>query len=89
MSASARRDLVEELRALAATCLNPLLEYQCLSTAPTALDDKLIVMMRGKQTACLLAFVSAVYLQVSLREGAPTSTILHTGLTCIAPALRR
>lgn len=90
LSTAARSGLVHELRALAATCLQPLPDYQCLSTAPDALDDKLIVIMRDKPTKRIIAFVSAVYLKVRLLStSTEESTVLHTGLTCVAPALRR
>lgn len=90
LSTAARSGLVQELRALAITCLQPLPSYQCFSTAPDALDDKLIVIMRDKPTKRIIAFVSAVYLSVRLLPAsAEESTVLHTGLTCVAPVLRR
>ncbi|GJE92010.1 hypothetical protein PsYK624_081630 [Phanerochaete sordida] len=89
MSSAARSSLVKELRELAATSLQPLPDYQCLSGMPDALNDKLIVTMRDDATGRVAAFVSAVYMQIALRAGDPPRTVLHMGLTCIAPALRR
>ncbi|GJE91465.1 hypothetical protein PsYK624_076150 [Phanerochaete sordida] len=89
LSPAARKKLARDLRDLASTCLHPLPDYQCLSSAPDALDDKLIVTMRAGRSSRLVAFVSAVYLAIALHAGSAPSTVLHTGLTCVAPALRR
>ena len=89
LSALARQELVQEFRALAATALDPVPDYQCLSMAPNALDDKVIVVMRDKQTKRIAAFISAIYLQIPLEAGASPSTVLHAGLTCMPAALFR
>ncbi len=85
-----QRNLADELRTLGSLCLHPLPDYQCLSSKPNSLDDKLLVVARDiNLPRRIVAFVSAVYLSVpSLDEDTP-STVLHTGLTCISPHLRR
>ena len=86
---STRRSLQQEFRTLAAACLDPLPDYQCISSAPDALDDKLIVVVRVRQTKRMVAFTSAIYLRMSLTRDAAKSTVLHTGLTCVSPDSRR
>lgn len=90
LSPSERTQLTQDLRTLAASCLDPIPDYQCLSTAPTALNDKLIVAMREMQEPWrVIAFVSAIYLQIPLAEDGEFATVLHTGLACVAPGSRR
>ena len=87
---SKRTQLVHDLRALASTCLSPVPNYQCLSHSPNALDDKLIVVMHPAAAPHrVVAFVSAVYLSIALAPGGTPTTVLHTGLTCVAPGSRR
>ncbi|KIP05232.1 hypothetical protein PHLGIDRAFT_163270 [Phlebiopsis gigantea 11061_1 CR5-6] len=82
--------LIHDLRALASTCLDPIPDYQCLSYSPYALDDKLIVVMHPSGAPHhVVAFVSAVYLSIALAPGSAPTTVLHTGLTCVAPGSRR
>ena len=83
--------LAKELRTLAKSCLNPVPNYQCLSSAPHALDDKVIAVMRETQgPQRIVAFVSAVYLHIPLGENKNEgSTVLHTGLTCVVPGSKR
>lgn len=78
--------LIHELRALATLCFPSLPDYQCLSFAPKALDDKLIVVARRDDTGELIGFSSAVFLDVPQASSEP---VFHTGLTCIHPAERR
>lgn len=90
--------LQRELRACAALSLRPLPDYQCLSSAPDVLDDKLIVVLRPAApdshlaSPPLAAFLSAVCLSIppSAQDGstAPLAAV-HTGLTCVAPAHQR
>ena len=87
---SARCGLQQELRAVAATCLNPLPDYQCISSAPHALDDKLIAIARDRETKRMVAFASSILLRVLLHPGdAAESAVLHAGLVCVSPDARR
>ncbi|TCD60165.1 hypothetical protein EIP91_010624 [Steccherinum ochraceum] len=86
-----KTQLVRELRSCAALCLSPLPDYQCLSFEPTSLDNKIIaVARRGSSAGPIVAFFSTVVLSVpSLEDPSKLLPILHTGLTCIAPDVRR
>ncbi|CAL1716961.1 unnamed protein product [Somion occarium] len=89
-TASQRTMFVNELRALASQCLYPLPDYQCLSSATGALDDKLIVIARRPSDSEIVAFVSSVFLPMPAAAGyASPFTVFHTGLTCISPKIRR
>jgi hypothetical protein len=83
--------LVHQLRTVAALSLDPLPEYQYLSTASGAFDDKLIVIMReAPSVQRTVAFVSALYLKAPLQGStADEVTVVRVGLTCIAPDLQR
>ncbi|KAH8100977.1 hypothetical protein BXZ70DRAFT_142295 [Cristinia sonorae] len=85
-----KANLIDELRACAALCLDPLPEYQCLSRSPTSLDDKIITIARyDAPTGPIAAFTSAVRFSIpSPVTSEPPLEILHTGLTCIAPEAR-
>lgn len=86
-----RTRLASDLRACAALSLHPLPDYQCIASAPDALNDKLIVTIRRTHDAAIVAFMSAVYLAIPAdpdTDDAPL-TVVHTGLTCIIPGLRR
>ncbi|KAF8855801.1 hypothetical protein BDZ45DRAFT_675971 [Acephala macrosclerotiorum] len=80
-------ELVNELRQFASLSLNPLPNYQIFSNA----DDKVVVTAHLKTTTGngpLLAFTSAVLIPIpSLPPD--EREVLHTGLTVIAPELRR
>lgn len=87
---------VNELRSFASKCLNPLPDYQCLSFAPDALSDKLIVVARRSTDSEIVAFTSAVFLPIgplaSDKSEYPyrgSFDVFHTGLTCISPEIRR
>lgn len=84
-----RRFLVQELRDCAARCLNPVPEYQCLSFAPDALDDKLLVIARANSPSRIVAFVSCIFLSMPPLQGSENITVFHTGLTCIAPEAQK
>lgn len=84
-SSEDKSQFITELRALAGLCLSPVPDYQCLSfSSPTALDDKLIVLARRRETGDLIAFSSAIYLEIQ-----SIGTVLDTGLTCVHPNMRR
>lgn len=81
-------ELVDELRRFANLSLNPLPNYQIFSNA----DDKVVITAytqnvngEGQQ---LLAFTSAVMIAIPQLPEAERE-VLHTGLTVIAPELRR
>lgn len=80
-------ELVDELRRFASLSLNPLPNYQIFSSA----DDKVVVTAHLKTptgNGPLLAFTSAVLIPIpSLPPN--EREVLHTGLTVIAPELRR
>ncbi|KLO07321.1 hypothetical protein SCHPADRAFT_894760 [Schizopora paradoxa] len=79
------RDMVIELRSLASTCFPSLPDYQCLSLSNLrCLDDKVLVVARCWDTNEIVAFTSAVYYEVP-----DVGTVLHTGLTCVHPSVRR
>ncbi|KAF7377590.1 Membrane protein [Mycena sanguinolenta] len=93
-------ELRKELLAIAQTSFNPIPDYQCLSSRPDALDDKLIVVAytgtdpaegdgeenkEPDRSPCPVAFTSAMYLDVADLEHA----VLHTGLTIAAPSVQR
>ncbi|KLO13142.1 hypothetical protein SCHPADRAFT_904442 [Schizopora paradoxa] len=80
--------LIHELRAPASQCFSSIPEYQCLSLTPKALDDKLIAVARRDDTGELIAFSSAIFLDIRVPQTS-SDTVLHTGLTCIHPAERR
>jgi len=80
--------LVDELRKFASLSLKPLPEYQIFSNA----NDKVVVTAHEEkpngEKGELLAFTSAVMINIpSLPEA--EREILHTGLTVVAPELRR
>jgi hypothetical protein len=90
---------VEELRALASLSLSPLPNYQCFSSSPDSLNDKIIITAHQKserndgsdRTAVkgdLVAFTSAVMLQIHGLEYA-REEVFHTGLTVVDPSIRR
>ncbi|KAJ7196289.1 hypothetical protein GGX14DRAFT_403489 [Mycena pura] len=83
-----RRELLEIARA----SMNPVPDYQCLSSSADALDDKLIVVAyidsadsERSQIPRAVAFTSALFLDVP----AVAHPVLHAGLTVAIPALRR
>ncbi|KAH8102167.1 hypothetical protein BXZ70DRAFT_57706 [Cristinia sonorae] len=85
-----KTEFIDELRACASRCLDPIPDYQCLSYSPSSLDDKLIAVARlGSSTGPIAAFFSSVILTVPSLE-TPTTTIpvLHTGLTIAVPEVR-
>ncbi|KAK7690495.1 hypothetical protein QCA50_005593 [Cerrena zonata] len=93
---SRRTAFVSELRFLASKCLHPIPDYQCLSYAPDALNNKLIVTARRSTDSEIVAFTSAVILPIGplpANRGHPSPSelfnIFHTGLTCISPDIRR
>ncbi len=88
--ASLCRELVKELRACAAASLSPLPDYQCLSFAPNALDDKLLVIVRqGAPPNKIVAFTSSILLDMPFLNGLDMcTTVLHAGLACVLPELR-
>lgn len=75
-------ELIEELRLVAATCFDPVPDYQALVPRPDALDGKLIALARDRRGR-LVGFMSAVLIRV---EG--LGEVLHTGLTCVRPEAR-
>ncbi|KAJ6551332.1 hypothetical protein B0H19DRAFT_1157233 [Mycena capillaripes] len=93
--------LRNELLEVAKTGLDPVPDYQCLSSRPDALDDKLIVVAytgtdRENEDSEMnpekegsppraAAFTSAMYLDVPGID----HTVLHTGLTIAVPSLQR
>ncbi|KAJ7621258.1 hypothetical protein FB45DRAFT_928806 [Roridomyces roridus] len=95
LSSSEQELLRRDLLSVARAGLNPVPDYQCLSSRPDALDDKLILLAysgdeddepspHGSQP---VAFTSAVYLTVpDLPDG---RAVLHTGLTVSSPSLQR
>jgi len=77
--------MVVELRSLASKCFPSLPDYQCLSLSnPGCLDDKILVVARRWDTDEIVGFTSAVYYEVP-----DVGTVLHTGLTCVRPSVRR
>ncbi|KAJ6598418.1 hypothetical protein DFH09DRAFT_1131730 [Mycena vulgaris] len=89
-------NLRKELLEIAHASLDPVPDYQCLSSDPDALEDKLIIVAytgteedaESKQVTDLpraVAFTSAVYLDVPNIEHA----VMHTGLTVAVPSLQR
>lgn len=80
--------LIEELRKFANLSLNPLPEYQIFSNA----DDKVVVTAHVEKSGGgrgeLLAFTSAVMITIPTLPEAERE-VLHTGLTVVAPELRR
>lgn len=84
------RDVVQELREFASAFLNPLPDYQCLSLAPGALDDKLLVIVRQESAPYkIVAFTSSVLIEMPfLKEFDACTTVLHGGLTCVSPSVR-
>ncbi|KAH7036819.1 hypothetical protein B0J12DRAFT_765279 [Macrophomina phaseolina] len=89
MTPAAQHALRQTLLHIAATSLRPVPDYQCLSSAPDALDDKLIVVAHAGDPATTpaIAFTSAFFIAVSAL--APPRPVLHTGLTVVDPAHRR
>lgn len=93
-------NLVEELRGLASISLNPIPDYQCFSSSPDALDDKIIITAHKKvqkkdgagmalaEKGDLLAFTSAVMLHIPGLDD-EGGEVLHTGLTVVDPSIRR
>lgn len=76
--------LKDELRGLGIQCLSPLPNYQVFSTSANALDDKVIVTAYD-ETSTLIAFLSAVLIPINgLKD-----PVVHSGLTCVAPSVRR
>ncbi|KAJ7182763.1 hypothetical protein C8R43DRAFT_1054741 [Mycena crocata] len=94
-----RAQLRGELLEIARTSLNPVPDYQCLSSRPDALDDKLIIVaytgtesddsdetkQERSPTSGAVAFTSAIYLDVPGLD----HPVFHTGLTVAAPSLQR
>ncbi|KAF7369116.1 Membrane protein [Mycena venus] len=92
-----QRELRNELLTIAQTCLHPVPDYQCLSSRPDALENKLIVVAYNgtdpendeagtkEQPPSAVGFTSAMYLDVPDVEHA----VLHTGLTVAVPAVQR
>ncbi|KAJ7100684.1 hypothetical protein B0H15DRAFT_458631 [Mycena belliarum] len=91
-------ELRTELLQIARGSLDPVPNYQCLSTSPDALDDKLIVVAytgtdpddsdeaeSETHHPRAVAFISALYLDVPGLAHA----VLHTGLTVAAPSVQR
>jgi hypothetical protein len=80
--------LVDELRQFASLSLNPLPSYQIFSNA----DDKVVVTAHIKKPIGdgleLLAFTSAVMIPIP-ELPQDEREVLHTGLTVVAPELRR
>lgn len=74
--------LVDELRAVAASCFDPVPSYQALVPHADALDGKLIATARD-ESGQLVGFMSAVLIDV---DG--VGEVLHTGLTCVRPEAR-
>jgi hypothetical protein len=75
-------ELIDELRTVAATCFDPVPNYQALVRRPEALDGKLVALARDR-SGRLVGFMSAVLIQA---DG--VGEVLHTGLTCVAPSAR-
>ncbi|KAJ3489537.1 hypothetical protein NLI96_g2075 [Meripilus lineatus] len=84
------REIVHELREFASPFLIPLPDYQCLSLAPGALDDKLLVIVRqGFSPYKIVAFTSSVLIEMPfLKDFDTCTTVLHGGLTCVSPKMR-
>jgi len=74
--------LVAELREVAASCFDPIPQYQCLAGTRAALSDKIITLAR-RPGGDLAGFCSAVILPV-----ARVGDVLHLGLTCVRPDAR-
>ncbi|KAJ7750381.1 hypothetical protein DFH07DRAFT_545311 [Mycena maculata] len=95
LSPAEQRALRKELLEVGKASLDPMPNYQCLSSRPNALDDKLIVVAYidpensgDKQQAHsqrAVAFTSAIYLDVPNVD----HVVLHTGLTIAIPSLQR
>jgi hypothetical protein len=85
-SESKRREIHAELLSLASACLAIIPDYNCFYPSSNAFDDKLIVLVRDKKTHKLIAFVSAVYLDVPELNLGPA---LHVGLACVSPDHRQ
>lgn len=92
--------LQKELLEIAQTGLNPVPDYQCLSSRPEALDDKLIVVAytgtdpenddgtnqeQEQSPPRAVAFTSTVFLDVPDVD----HPVLHSGLTIAVPSLHR
>lgn len=91
---AAQAGLRKELLEIAQVSLDPVPDYQCLSSRPDALDDKVIVVAytgteddakRKQEISRAVAFASALYLDVPGVEHA----VLHTGLTVALPSVHR
>ncbi|KAJ7472362.1 hypothetical protein B0H11DRAFT_2038738 [Mycena galericulata] len=89
-------ELRRELLEVAQASLNPVPDYQCLSSRPDALDDKLIVVayadteddeenQEPTPSQRAVAFTSAIYLDVPSVD----HVVMHSGLTVAVPSLRR
>lgn len=70
------------VRAVAATCFDPVPNYQCLRGTREAYSDKVITVAYGPDGR-VSGFCSAILLDV---PGVPS--VLHLGLTCVDPAHR-
>lgn len=90
LAPAAQHALRTALRRIAATSLDPVPDYQCLASAPSALDDKLIAVAYAGPPAARtpVAFTSAFFLPAAPAL-ALARPVLHTGLTVVDPAHRR
>ncbi|MBM4371497.1 MAG: hypothetical protein FJ098_07570 [Deltaproteobacteria bacterium] len=79
LSAAECRKLVEEVRHVAATCFDPVPDYQLMRGTPEELNDKAVAVAR-RADGTLAGFCSCVLLPV---EG--VGDVLHLGLTCVHP----
>ncbi|MCX7944477.1 MAG: hypothetical protein N2746_08220 [Deltaproteobacteria bacterium] len=71
--------LVKDIRECAATCFNPLPEYQCIKGTREELSDK-IISLAYRDDGILAGFCSTVVLPVKF-----IGKVLHLGLTCVRP----
>lgn len=75
--------LMDELAAVAATCFNPLPEYQVMAGTRAEMSDKIISVALDNSNA-IKGFCSVVLLPVK-----GVGNVLHLGLTCVHPDARR
>lgn len=76
--------LVEELRAVAATCFDKVPLYQALSGRPEELERCVLGVAREREGGRLVGFCSSLLLPVP-----GLGDVFHLGLTCVRPEARR
>ncbi|KAJ7705489.1 hypothetical protein B0H17DRAFT_1038119, partial [Mycena rosella] len=76
-------ELRKELLQMAHASLDPVPNYQCLSSVPDALDDKIIESSDAYPPPC------RIHVRRLPRRSRPRACIIHTGLTVAVPSLQR